>query len=111
MPVANHRGIEIAIAINFRAADEAELHIASRHRTHHIQGRSRPEGTIDVGRVTHRIKQLRGWLIAYHAALEEASTVGRVRAFGKRKSDERQAHADEDVFAVAYLARRTDYHA
>src|SRR5690348_9297991 len=103
MPVADHGGVEIAVAINLRAADEAEMYVACRHRTHHVEGGGCPERAIDVGRVTHRVEQFGCWHVAYHAALEEAGTVGRVGAFGKGKGDEGQAHPDEDVFAVAYL--------
>src|SRR5579872_5665927 len=69
LPVTDHGGVEIAVAINFRAADEAELHVSCRHRAHDVEGSGCPERTVNIGRITHCIEQFRRWRVAYHAAL------------------------------------------
>src|SRR6185312_14317538 len=110
LPVTDERGIEIAIAVNLRAPDEAEVYLACCHGCHDIERASGPYRPCDIWSIAHGVKQFCRWLIADGAGLEESDAVGRMRAFGKSKSYQRQTHADKDIFAIVYLPGGADDH-
>ncbi len=56
VPVADEGGVQVAVAVNFRAADEAEMDIACGHGTHDIEGAGGPECAVDIGGVAHGVE-------------------------------------------------------
>src|SRR5713226_6371459 len=107
MPVAYEGGVQVAVAVNFRAADEAEVDIACGHGAHDVEGAGGPECAVDVGRVTHGVEQFGGWDVTHDACFKKAYAMGSVRAFGKGKADQGEAHAHKNIFTVVYLACST----
>src|SRR5437660_939024 len=109
-PVADDGGVEVAIAVNFRATDEAEVDSASGQRAHDVESAGSPKRSIDIGRVTHGVEEFWGWHVAHHASFKKTDTMGRVCAFGKGEGNQGEPHADKDIFVVVNLARRADDH-
>lgn len=110
LPVADQRGVQVAVAIHFRAADEAQVDLARRHQAHQVDHACGPERAADVGGVAHRVEQFGGGRVAHDADFEEADGVGRVCALRQREGDERQAHTHKDVFSILYLPCGADNH-
>ena len=106
----NLRRIEIAEAIDFGSAEKAEVDASALQQAHDRKHVETLSGAADVGRISHGVDELGRWSGADDAILEEADGAGRVSAFGDDEGDERQAHANEDNFPVANLARRGSDH-
>src|SRR5436309_3270950 len=77
---ADRGGVEVAVAIDFRAADESGLNVAALQQTHEIDRARAPHGSGDVRRIAHGVEELRRRLVADDAELEQADGVRRVRA-------------------------------
>src|ERR1700694_4261203 len=80
VPVADEGGVQVAVAINFRAADEAEVDIACSHGAHNVEGAGSPECAVDVGGVAHGVEQFGGWGVSDDPCFKEAYAMGGVGA-------------------------------
>jgi len=102
---ADRRGVEVPVAIDLRAADEAGIHVAALQQPHEVDRPRAPGRAGDVRGVPHRVEQLRGGGVAHHAQLEQADRVRRMGPLGDDERDERQPHPDEHDLAVGDLPR------
>ena len=103
-------GVDVAEAVYFGAADEAEVHVSVLEEHHHFEQASGPRGGDHVGRIAHRVQVGRRQPIADEAVFEQADRGRRVGALGQAECQQWQTHADEDDFAIGNLARRSDDH-
>ena len=109
-PVADVGRVQVAVAVDLGAADEAEVDQPLLEQAHHLERARAPERARDVRRVAHRHQRLGGRLVAHDAVLEDAEGARGVRALGEGEGHERQPHADEDDVAVPDLAAGRDHH-
>src|SRR5581483_7940870 len=96
--------IQIAEAIHFGSAQEAEMYtprLQQAHHAHHVEALRR---TPDVWRIGHGVDQLGSRRSADDTICEQSNCIRRMSAFSNYKGDQRQAHADENIFAILDLA-------
>src|SRR6266852_4156882 len=110
LPVSDDGRVQVAVTVNLGAANEAQVHLACSQQTHHVQGACSPDCPGNIWSVTHRIEQLLRRLITHNTNLEKPYTGGRVGTLRQGKRNQWEAHAYKDIFAIAYLPRRTGNH-
>src|SRR5260370_15482536 len=110
VPVSDDGRVQVALAVNFGPPNEAQVPLACSQQTHPVQGACSPGCPGNIWSVTHRIEQLLRRLIAHNTDLETPYTGGCVSTLRQGKRNQREAHAYKDIFAIAYLPRRTGNH-
>src|SRR5258708_8715215 len=110
LPVSDDGRVQVAIAVNLGAADEAQVHLACSQQSHHVQCACSPGCPGTIWSVAHRIEQLLRRLITHNTDLEKPYTGGRVGTLRQGKRNQREAHAYKDIFAIVYLPRCTGNH-
>ena len=109
-PVTDVGGIEVAVTVDLRGAEEAQIDQPLLEEPHHIDGPGAPEGARDIGGVAHGHERLGCRPVADDPVLEEPDGSGGVDALGEGEGDQRQAHADEHHVALADLPPGGDDH-
>ena len=103
-------GVEISKTIDFGGSEKADIDAALLEKSHHVKHRTGKRRAAQIWRIGHRVEQLGCRCFANHTIFKKADRIWGVGAFGDRKGDERQTHADENNFEVVDLSRRRSHH-
>ena len=98
-------GVQVAEAVDLRAAYESQIHSAGLQQTHDLVQTGAVERARHVGRIAHGEDRFQRRPIADNAVFENADRGGRASFLGHGEAEQRQAHADEDLVAVANFPR------
>src|SRR5271156_6787791 len=103
-------GVEIAEAIYFGGAEKAYVHATLLQRAHHVEHSAALRGAAQIGRIAHGVEKFGGGSFAENAIFKKADGAGGMRAARDQEREHRQAHADENEFAIADFASGGGYH-
>ena len=96
--------VEVAEAVEFSAADEAEIDPAALEQVHDVIQAAASQRPRDVWRIAHRKYGLKRGPVAHDAIFENPDRIRGMEFLGDGKPEKREAHADED-FSPSRISR------
>ncbi len=102
--------VQVAEAVHFGGAQKTNLHASLLQQPHHVEHRAAKRRAAQVDRIAHSENRLIVGSLADDAVFVEPDGARRVRAFRHGKSQQRQAHPDEDPLAIVDLPRGGSHH-